>query len=182
MLMLQLGLPLGDLATQSSSATVHAIDDPGGDIYGIFVVTNLLVLHALTNAHDMLSHQYPLYRLPMCQYSPDNGHMTDWHPVHIGVRVLSSFSMPCWENMALRRAALAESSWRRPRSCRRAASPRKTRGSGPTRRSRRSSGLSTYAHLHPALACGTHGLVTHPVGQVGCESQAPCEYFDYLCS
>ena len=31
--MLQLGHPLGDLATKSSSATVHDIDDPGGDIY-----------------------------------------------------------------------------------------------------------------------------------------------------
>ena len=33
LLMLQLGHPLGDLATKSSSATVHDIDDPGGDIY-----------------------------------------------------------------------------------------------------------------------------------------------------
>ena len=47
------------------------------------------------------------------------------------------------EDRDSQRAVLAGSSWRQPRSCQRVASPRKTRDSGPTRRSRRSSGSST---------------------------------------
>jgi hypothetical protein len=47
------------------------------------------------------------------------------------------------ENRDSRRAVPAESSWKRLRSCRRVASPRRTQVSGRTRRSRRSSGSST---------------------------------------
>ena len=97
----------------------------------------------------------------MCQYSSDNGHATDWHLVHIGVRTKSS-SVPTDNHhrdltdvppgvlcRALRRAARGASSWKRPRSFPRAASRPRTRGFGRTRRSRRSSESSTLRTRRP---------------------------------
>jgi hypothetical protein len=122
----------------------------------------MLVLHALMNAHiswTVVASITPLHQSPMCQYSSDNGHATDWHLVHIGVRSLSSlvsvldrtngirFCGLCWANRDLRRAVPVESSWKRLRSCQRAASPQRTQVSGRTRRSRLSSGSSTLCIL-----------------------------------
>jgi hypothetical protein len=114
-------------------------------------------LRSLMDAHisrTVIASISLLTQSPMSQNSSDNGHATDWHLVHIGVRTLSSLAQR-WVSGAdgtgclvgsdrvSRRAAPAASSWRRPRSCLRAASPRRTRGSGRTRRSRLSGGSST---------------------------------------
>jgi hypothetical protein len=59
----------------------------------------------------------------------------------------------CRTNRDSRRVVPAGSSWKQPRSCRRAASPQRTQVSGRTRRSRRSSGSSTLCTFRgPRLA------------------------------
>ena len=68
----------------------------------IFVVSHiarlercLFCLHALVDTHlsrhsRTIIISLPKSQAPITQSSSDNGHATDWHLVHIGVRTLSS--------------------------------------------------------------------------------------------
>lgn len=81
-----------DLPPLFTPLTIRGVTFPNR----IFVVSNvahlggfLLCAHRwMLICHGPLSYQYPfpLSQSPITLYSSDNGHATDWHLVHIGVR------------------------------------------------------------------------------------------------
>ena len=74
---------------------------------------------------------------PMCQYSSDNGHATDYHLVHLGVCLFTyRMSLTHWSGRASPSVVQVQLLSKRPLSSRRAVSHRKTQVFGPTPRSR----------------------------------------------